>query len=124
MNNNQKIEELTNQMKAIYDPERDRLTCLDKLSEEQRDEYIRLSNERLVLMNFYTAIVTNTHGLVNIEGTIIFVLATIAEQEKRSGYVSTIHSPELEIALKVAAQRRDNLAQLQESEEQLPVLKD
>ncbi len=39
--------------------------------------------------NHFSATVNFTHGQVTIQGTIIFVMAQVAELEKKEGYVST-----------------------------------
>jgi hypothetical protein len=43
-----------------------------------------------------------THGTLNIEGTFIFVLATIAENEKRPEHTETVMSDELTKAVENA----------------------
>jgi hypothetical protein len=56
--------------------------------------------------NHYTATLIFTQGKMVIEGTIIHVLATIADNEKREGWLSTKKSPKLIKAEADAAEKR------------------
>lgn len=46
MSKDEQIEQLTNQMKTIYDADRDYEICLADLPEEEQDEYIQLREKR------------------------------------------------------------------------------
>jgi nucleoside-triphosphatase THEP1 len=53
----------------------------------------------------FSATVTFSHGSIKIEGTMIFILATVAEQEKREGFKTTVLNDSLKAALAAAEER-------------------
>lgn len=58
------------------------------------------------MKNHFSATMKFEHGEIKIEGTIIFVLAMINEQEKRGGWKSTEQSDELKQAIAAAREKQ------------------